>query len=107
MCAAGMASFPQEAAYPVLSLGLWAAGITLLGTSPTALVTDIAGLRSRSQAIALFRTVGDVGLLLGAATGGYMADHTSIATAMQADAALLLATSTVFGLNAFRHRRRA
>jgi len=40
---------PDAAAHPLLSLGLWSLGMTLLGTAPTALVTDAAPDGSRSQ----------------------------------------------------------
>jgi len=58
-----------------------------------------------AQAIALFRTVGDVGLLVGAATAGVLADKTSLTVAMQGDAALLLGASAVFGVASWARQR--
>jgi len=49
VCASGMFFVPDAAVHPLLSLGLWSLGMTLLGTAPTALVTDTAPDGSRSQ----------------------------------------------------------
>ena len=78
------------------ALGLWAVGGTLLGVSPTAFVADLAPTRSRSQALAVLRTVGDVGLLLGAAGTGIVADLFGFKAAMLSNAALLGTTTAWF-----------
>jgi len=49
--------------------------------------------------------VGDVGLLVGAATAGVLADKTSLTVAMQGDAALLLGASAVFGVASWARQR--
>ncbi|KAJ9458421.1 hypothetical protein DIPPA_02044 [Diplonema papillatum] len=52
---------------------LWGCGATCLGTTPTAYATDLHDSSIRSQALALLRSAGDVGLMLGAGTIGLIA----------------------------------
>lgn len=89
----GIALFPLGY-YP--ALGLWAIGGTLLGVSPTAFVADLAPSNSRSQALAVLRTVGDVGLLVGAAGTGLVADVYGFQAAMLSNAGLLGLATTWF-----------
>ena len=54
---------------------------------------------SRSQAIALLRTAGDVGYLFGAVGAGVTADLASdVGVAMQVGSAVLLGSTTWFGM---------
>ncbi|KAH9253133.1 hypothetical protein BASA81_008815 [Batrachochytrium salamandrivorans] len=82
----GLGIFPHHL-YP--ALGLWAVGGTFLGMSPNAYVTDQTSNRNRSQALALMRTIGDVGLLVGAAGSGLVADAVGFERAMEINAGLL------------------
>lgn len=90
--AMGIGLFPSF--YPALSL--WAIGGTLLGVSPTAYVVDRSSPQTRSQALAVLRTIGDVGLLMGSASSGFLADRYGFPVAMQTNAALLGATTMLF-----------
>lgn len=64
------------------ALGMWSVGGVFLSTAPIAYVSDLVEESERAQAIALLRTMGDVGLLLGATCTGALADLTSIEGAM-------------------------
>lgn len=64
------------------TLGLWSVGGVFLSTAPIAYVSDLVPEKDRAQAIALLRTCGDVGLLIGASCTGALADFTSIEGAM-------------------------
>mmetsp|Transcript_7458 Transcript_7458/g.18279 ORF Transcript_7458/g.18279 Transcript_7458/m.18279 type:complete len:537 (+) Transcript_7458:1-1611(+) len=71
-------------------LGLWAAGSSLLSTSPIAHIGNTVDDSKRAQAIALLRTAGDVGFLVGASSMGMVSDWAgSLETAMQSSAAIL------------------
>jgi len=84
-------------------LAMWSLGGTMFGMAPTAHVTDIVPSENRSQALALLRTTGDVGLLLGASCTGFLAHQTDPGFAMQSNAMLLLACGTAFGVLSHRH----
>ena len=77
-------------------MAVWAVGGTMLGSAPTAHVTDIVPPEARTQALALMRTVGDVGLLVGAGGAGLLADWSSMGAAMDGNAGLLLVATTWF-----------
>jgi MFS family permease len=49
-----------------------------MGATPNALVNDLVNEKERSHAMALLRTTGDLGLLLGATAGGFLAGMSSI-----------------------------
>jgi DHA1 family multidrug resistance protein-like MFS transporter len=93
-----MAAFPvMPAATPALAvMALWSAGGTLFGLAPAARTADIVTPRERSQALALLRTTGDCGLLIGASLTGFLADHSSAQLAMQGNAAVLFASGLGF-----------
>eukprot|EP00529_Nitzschia_sp_RCC80_P013788 CAMPEP_0113449354 /NCGR_PEP_ID=MMETSP0014_2-20120614/5253_1 /TAXON_ID=2857 /ORGANISM="Nitzschia sp." /LENGTH=758 /DNA_ID=CAMNT_0000340623 /DNA_START=96 /DNA_END=2375 /DNA_ORIENTATION=- /assembly_acc=CAM_ASM_000159 len=78
-------------------LALWATGSTLLSTSPLAYVSDQVEDDERAQAIALLRTSGDVGFLIGASSMGALADWAgSLEMAMQSSSAILLTATGWF-----------
>lgn len=78
-------------------LAMWATGSTLLSTSPLAYVSDQVDDDKRAQAIALLRTSGDVGYLIGASSMGALADWTgSLEMAMQSSSAILLTATGWF-----------
>jgi len=64
------------------ALGLFAVGNCLQGGNLTAYAADISSHETRSQALALIRTGGDFGLMLGAATVGLVADMFGLSAAM-------------------------
>jgi len=85
--------------WPMLAtLSFWSLGGTLLATAHVAAVSDEVNDSSRSQAIALLRTSGDVGYLCGAACAGISADLVGdVGLAMQAGGAVFLGATTWFG----------
>eukprot|EP00934_Nitzschia_sp_Nitz4_P008724 Nitzschia sp. Nitz4//scaffold5_size260463//242475//244109//NITZ4_001031-RA/size260463-processed-gene-0.351-mRNA-1//1//CDS//3329555487//8714//frame0 len=81
------------------ALGVWAVGSTLLATSPVSYMSDSVDDKKRAQAIALMRTSGDVGFLVGATSMGALADMAgSLDIAMQSSAAILLTATTWFAV---------
>ena len=86
-CAPLTSSFEQF----LVLVGAWTVGGTVLGTAPTSFLTDIISAKQRAQALALLRTVGDVGMLSGAVVSGMVADLLgSGQQAMQANGLVLL-----------------
>ena len=78
-------------------LGVWATGSTLLSTAPISYVSDKVDDKNRAQAIALLRTTGDVGFLVGASSMGALADWTgSLDMAMQSSSGILLTATGWF-----------
>lgn len=83
-------------------LGVWALGSSLLSTSPISYISDKVDDKKRAQAIALLRTSGDVGFLLGASTMGALADWIgSLEVAMQSSSGILLAATSWFTVRNF------
>jgi MFS family permease len=79
------------------TLGVWAIGSSLLSTAPISYVSDTVDGEKRAQAIALLRTSGDVGFLIGASSMGALADWTgSLGMAMEASAGILLTATGWF-----------
>ena len=76
---------------------VWATGSSLLSTSPLAYISDTVDEKERAQAIALLRTSGDVGFLVGASSMGALADWAgSLDTALQSSAGILLTATGWF-----------
>ena len=94
---------------------VYSIGSTMLGTSPTAYIADIhSGDKEkeerRSQALAMLRSGGDCGLMLGSGLLGYLAHTTgSFEFSMCSASMLLFAAGTNFAFNATetvsRHKR--
>jgi MFS family permease len=118
---------PNDINWPLLAavLGIWSLGGTLLATShvsndsqtalalhmhlrktdvvpitnQVAAISDAVSDSRRSQAIALLRTAGDIGFLLGALSAGLAADLMGdVGFAMQAGSAVLMGATGWFGL---------
>lgn len=99
-----MAMLPMTTTIPELAavLGVWATGSTILSTAPVAYISDHATEETRAQAIALLRTSGDVGFLVGATSMGALADWSGdLHIALQSSASMLLVATTWFGLRQF------
>jgi hypothetical protein len=78
-------------------LGLAGLGNALLGNAPTAHVADCAGPEGRSKALALLRTSGDVGMLIGSGSIGILAMWlNSKGAAMEANATLFAIVTGAF-----------
>lgn len=88
----------QESLLPLAAtLGLWSVGSSMLSTAPLAYVSDRVDEAKRAQAIALLRTCGDVGFLIGATGTGALADWAgNLDVAMQSGAGLLLTATAWF-----------
>jgi len=71
----------------------WTAAGTLLGAGPTTYISDMTTSKNRAQALALLRTAGDIGMLLGALGAGTVADMFSQEQAIQANGIAFLALS--------------
>jgi DHA1 family multidrug resistance protein-like MFS transporter len=67
----------------------WALGNTLVGQVPVAYVSDISTPKNRSQALAMLRQAGDLGLVLGAGAISLLAEYTSYTFAFETNAAIL------------------
>eukprot|EP00980_Cylindrotheca_fusiformis_P023197 scaffold10201_cov119-Cylindrotheca_fusiformis.AAC.14 len=78
--------------------GIWATGSSLLSTAPLAFISDLVDDANRAQAIALLRTSGDVGFLIGASSVGALASLTSLDLAMQSSSGLLLTATGWFAV---------
>ncbi|MDH3679462.1 MAG: MFS transporter [Acidimicrobiia bacterium] len=81
-------------------LVLSAIGTGLSGPAPAAFVADIAPTELRGSAMGLYRTWGDLGLVLGPVLSGALADASSIGTAMVANAIMVTAATTWFFVSA-------
>jgi MFS family permease len=74
-----------------------ALGGTVLSSVPTAHMSDLTTNEQRAQALALLRTAGDVGLLVGAMGSGLASEMMGIGNTMQFNAALLGGALSWFG----------
>ncbi len=100
--------FATEAWELVSLLTLWGTGSCLWGSTPTAYVADLSTPQNRSQSLALLRSGGDFGLMLGAMTTGWMVDLLGMSFALQFNAGILFSGAVVFSVFAresFFHRK--
>jgi len=88
--------FCTEIEQVAATLGFWALGSTMLSTAPTAYISDHVRDDQRAQAIALLRTAGDIGLLVGASSTGAVADMFDMDVAVHSSASLLLLATSWF-----------
>ena len=82
----------------IAGLFFTAVGTSVSGPASAAFVADIAPPELRGSAMGLYRTWGDMGVVLAPVLSGALADMTSISTAMLAIAAIAFATITWFQL---------
>jgi MFS family permease len=88
------------------ALFFWALGSTMLSTAPVAHVSDVVDHEKRAQAIALLRTSGDIGFLLGATGTGALADWTgNLDVAMHTSAGLLLSATGWFATRQYLNHK--
>lgn len=100
----GLLPFVNELPQLVGLVAMWGVGNALIGTAPTAYLTDITTARNRSQALALFRSGGDTGLLLGAGLGGFMATFLGVGPSIVLNASLLGLVVAIFNKKAAEPR---
>jgi MFS family permease len=98
MSMAGLTLSSQDSIQSMaLALGTWAVGSSMLSTAPVAYISDKVEDGQRAQALALLRTCGDVGFLLGATGAGALADWSgSYMVAMQSSAGILMLATVAF-----------
>ncbi|KNC76399.1 hypothetical protein SARC_11098 [Sphaeroforma arctica JP610] len=96
--AIGLTPFAQSWEQLMGLVVMWGFGNSILGTAPTSFLVDITKDRDRSDALALMRSGGDLGLLVGATASGLIAHSYGVGTAMACNSVLLAATSVSFAL---------
>lgn len=69
-----------------------AIGSNIMQTVPPTYVMNIFPKENRSSALALYQTLGDFGIMIGASISGYLAHHTSILFTMETQSGFLLST---------------
>ena len=96
----GMSALPFCHTVPeaFTSLVVWAVGSSILGSAPTAYAANLADDKNRTQVLALLRTVGDVGLVVGASSIGLVANLIGNDAAMHVTAGFVGLTSVAFAL---------
>lgn len=90
----------------VASAFAWAGAHSLMGPAPAAYAADVTPPSIRGTALSVYRTCGDVGLLVGPVALGALADHTSVGTALVANGAVLAGAAGVFRLTARNSAKR-
>jgi MFS family permease len=102
----GMLPYCTDMSYLAGTLGVWATGSTMLSTAPVAYISDIVEDGKRAQGIALLRTCGDIGFLLGATGMGALADWTGdMNVAMETSAGVLLTATGWFATRQFLNKK--
>jgi DHA1 family multidrug resistance protein-like MFS transporter len=90
----------------VLAAFVYAAGLSVSGPAPAAYAADIAPAHLRGVTLGLFRSIGDLGIVVGPTAMGAIAAATSIPVGMAATAAVLAVACVSFGLFATETVRR-
>ena len=99
----GSMALAQDIQQFYASVVLWGIGGTSLGTAPMAYVADAANDKNRTQALALFRSGGDLGFVLGGALAGTMSLAFGINAAFGSSLILFLGAGSSFLINAKEH----
>lgn len=84
--------------WAAMPLAVNAIGSTMLSSAPTAMTANLVSSDNRTQAIAMMRTMGDVGWLFGGMSVGVAATYIGNDLAMQGTAVCLLAVAASFAL---------
>jgi len=85
-----------------------ALGSTAISAIPQAYISDLTLPHQRSNAMALLRAGGDIGLLVGAILTGVIAQYSSVFTAIQLNGCVMLLAVAAFTLRSkqlFKHRQ--
>ena len=69
---------------------MYSVGAQLFQSAPAAYVGDISTPENQGQALAMLRSAGDLGLVVGAASFGYLSQVTNITTAFTLASGLLI-----------------
>lgn len=102
LISAGVASMAlaQDINQFYMSVVLWGMGGTTLGTAPMAYVADVSNEKNRTQALALFRSGGDLGFVFGGALAGSMSLAYGINAAFGSSLCLFLGAGSLFLIRA-------
>lgn len=95
-----MTGLSTNPAWFIGGLVLAAVGTGVSGPAPAAFVADLAPAELRGSAMGIYRTWGDLGLVLAPVLSGALADLTSMSTAMLAIAATTVLTVSWFSFAA-------
>ena len=92
----GVVSVADTLTVFVIGLAIAAFGSSITGPAPAAYVADLVTEDRRGQAMGLYRTAGDLGVVAAPVAGGAMADAVSIPFAIAVNAALVGAAGVFF-----------
>ncbi len=92
----GVVSFADTLTVFIVGLTISAVGSSITGPAPAAYVADLVSDDRRGQAMGLYRTAGDLGVVLAPVIGGAVADLVSIPFAIAMNAALIGAAGLLF-----------
>uniref|UniRef100_A0A7S4LNJ0 Major facilitator superfamily (MFS) profile domain-containing protein n=1 Tax=Eutreptiella gymnastica TaxID=73025 RepID=A0A7S4LNJ0_9EUGL len=108
-CAASLMPFVTSYEAFMALIVMWGMGNTLIGGGPAAYVADISSRSQRPQALAILRSAGDLGLMMGASVLGTVSDVASLEAVFGCAAAMILSSGAYFAFNAEESvgRRRA
>lgn len=95
-----VAAIPYASSFPELLVILapLALGSTAISSVPQAHMSDLTHAHQRSNAMALLRAGGDLGLLLGASLTGIVANYTSLGATMELSASIMLISLAMFAV---------
>jgi MFS family permease len=95
-----VAAIPFATTFPELLIILapLALGSTAISSIPQAHISDLTMPHQRSNAMALLRAGGDLGLLLGASLTGIVADMSSLGSTMELSACIMFVSLSIFAI---------
>jgi predicted MFS family arabinose efflux permease len=79
-------------------VAVFATGATLVNSTPPVFVADVTTEENRGQALAMLRSAGDAGLMVGAGLFGALSHHSSPTAAFGLASIVLLATGVNFSM---------
>lgn len=82
----------------LFSAGVFGIARGLTGSAPMAYAADIGGRGNQAMVAGVYRTLCDIGMMLGPIVLGYIADHANYGTALYVNAGMLLLVSMIFGV---------
>jgi MFS transporter, DHA1 family, multidrug resistance protein len=88
--------FATQNAELIALLSLWGIGSCVWGSTPSAYVSDLTNSSTRSQALAMLRSAGDFGMMMGAGVAGVLVDMMGVTFALEINAAILGISSIWF-----------
>ncbi|CAL5228622.1 g11787 [Coccomyxa viridis] len=83
-----------------VAMMMYAAASACIGATPAAYAADVMPHSVSGFGLGIYRCAGDIGLMVGPALLGWIADMTSVHTALQVNAVAMIAVVAYFGLAA-------